>query len=260
VLVDDVAQELLQLVRNESVEVSDYVVGLRYAAVVVDGSRGREMGLAPIPTEDAIAFRRARKPRRERLLELVGSSNLIEKCLGIAMLNALSQYVLWNLGMVREFAIEKHSDIEVLAVSKMRGLKNIVVVGNLPLIVNEIKRAGIDPLVFERSILRRGRNEALPEELEFRAIQSCEALVLSDETLIDDTIDVALMLSKNARVRILVGLAASLVPRPLFNAGLTHIVSYRVVDVEEAIDVIKLGGDFDDLLAILDPYIVYPRP
>ena len=258
-IVDDVAMELSKILGKESVEVSDYVVGLRYAAVVVEGSKGIEMGLAPIPTEDAITFHRARKPRKDRLLDLVGSNNLIEKCLGIALLNALSHYALWNLGLFKEFAIEKHRDIETIAVSKMRGLRNIVVIGNLPLIVEEIRRSGVDPLVFERSILRRGRGGALPEELEFRAIQSCEALVLSDETIIDDTIDIALMLSRNAKIKILVGLAASLLPRPLFKSGLTHIVSYRVVDLEEAMDIIKLGGDFDDLFRILDPYIVYPK-
>jgi hypothetical protein len=79
-------------------KIVDYCLCLSGGYVVVEGPRGRAMGFAHIPREDLHDMGgEVREPRLEEVVEMLLDLNPLNRVLGLAMANAVSQYFLGDV-------------------------------------------------------------------------------------------------------------------------------------------------------------------
>ncbi len=257
-IVDDYAKTVLEITSNESLGIDDYLAGLKYSIGIVGGGKGHEAGIAIMPAEDVLGMPMARpilKP--EDLLERVSSTNIIEKSLGIALLNAISQYILWDMGYIEDHHVEQDKGLIDLVLETIKGCsgEKIVVVGNMVPLVKRIREHGFEPIVLERNPAYRGK-WCLPDSSGYRALLDADIVVITGATLVNDTIDIVLSLAGKAHTKILAGPTAAVYPEPFLEKGITHIASTKIIDIRKAYDTIKHGGGRWDLDEYLEDYII----
>ncbi len=112
----------------------DYGICLRNAYVVVEGPRGREMGVAATLLEDVSGSPRqkTRPPAVEEIEHLISSMNPLERALGVALLNAISAYLLWrfelrgNVQFVDPFEYLEFLKEPVLVIGNMSPVRRLL--------------------------------------------------------------------------------------------------------------------------------------
>jgi len=248
-LLDELSSEVLALAPQD-LEVEDYAIGAKYAYVIVKGSKGRAMGTSYFPMED-MTRGYSRVPSFDILTSMLSSLNIFERSLGIAFLNAISQYLLWNMGYYRNFELYDGNIVEDVA--RLSKGERIVVVGNMVPLVKKLEEKGFKVEVLERN--PRFRYKALPDCMAPRIIPEADILIVTGTSMINDTIDNLISLGRNAKIRILVGPTAAVYPSILLNQ-FTHIASLKIEDLERVREIIKLGGGRWDFSPYAREYIV----
>lgn len=95
-----VAEEVLKLLGNDRVEVLDQCSCLNYTYVLINTGLGGEfLGIAYTPVEDLRAGEVGVVPRVEELPELVINLDSLVRALGIALINAISHYLVVRDGL-----------------------------------------------------------------------------------------------------------------------------------------------------------------
>ncbi|NJE30666.1 hypothetical protein E3E38_06350 [Thermococcus sp. 18S1] len=216
---------------DEELKVLDFSFGLPYTYVLVEGKRGKALGVAMTLPEEIGRFDNSiEEPTLEAFIERADSLNLIERSLGMAAINAVSQYYL-------DLSNAKWAD----AVELLDGdIEKVAVIGNMPPIVRTLRERGFRPYVFERNPKLWDR-ETLSDSLEYWLLPEVEAVIASASCMINGTLDMLLDRAKNARIFLLTGPTGQVLPEFLRGTGVTHVASMKVVKVERAILHLKLG-------------------
>ncbi len=247
-LVEEVWEKISSLI-DEEIIVEDFVVGAKYSYVIVKGKMGKAMGTAYMPSED-ITRGYSRVPTLDNLKSMLTSTNILEKSLSVAFLNALSQYLLWNLNKVREFDISYGNITDFVSRKKC---KKTIIIGNMMPLVKILIKSGVEPVVFERN--PRMRNNALPDCFESRFLPEAECVIISGATLVNDTIDFILSQLKKAIRVILVGPTAAIFPIKSIK-NITHIASLKIENVGKVAKIIRLGGGRWDFSQYAKEYVI----
>ncbi len=242
-LVDDLAARLRI---PGDLDMVDYAIGPKYAYVEVSGEKGTAQGLAYFPAEE-MGRGFSRRPSLERIREFVSSLNIFEKVLGVAMLNAVSQYLMWNMRLQRAVM---EGNITDLIPGMCSG--RVVVVGNMVPLVRKIP-GDCDVFVLERS--PRARQGAHPDFLAPRVLGNAEVVIITGATLVNDTVDSVISLSHHAKLRVLVGPTAGIAPW-LLSGEVQYIAGTRVKDAERVKEIIRLGGGRWDFSKYCEEYVV----
>ena len=224
-------------------EVVDFCVGVRYSYVLLrDGGRGW-LGVALTPIEDVIGspYELPERIVCSGLLDYVSSLNPAIKSLGVALLNALSNYLLWGLRYGSGFEVRLGDEIIDLLVKLIE--EPVVVIGNMGPLIRRLRSYGFkDVKILERNPCFRC-GTALPDVALGRVVPCGGTLVVTGATLVNDTIDYILELGRGRSCRVvLVGPTAAAHPEPLLNEGIYAVASMVPVKNNEVIKVIKLGG------------------
>ena len=240
--VDELTRWVLQKVSelDASLSVHDYCVGLKYSYVEVSGRKGRALGLALTPIEDVFGTRvdASTPPTLSSVESLVSSTNPIEKALGVALVNALSGYLMRNLGVSGGFELRSG---EIVSSVPELVEDPVVVVGNMVPLVRRLLDRGYEVIgVLERRQSLRVAG-ALPDTMAPRVIPKARTVVITGATLVNDTIDYILSLAGSA-IKILVGPTAAGHPTPLFRLGVSAVASMTPVEVDKVKRVVRLGG------------------
>jgi len=235
---------------EEEIEIVDYTIGAKYSYAIVEGKYGKAMGTAYMPLED-IGKGHSRTPKISIVESMLSSTNIFEKSLGVAILNAVSQYILWNMEKHKNFKVVYENIIE--KVSRMCKDCKVAVVGNMVPLVAKLKERGIDVTVIERN--PRFRAGAMADIFAPRIVPEAEALIVSGTTLINDTLDYILSLAERAKVIALVGPSSSVYPSDILG-GVTHIGGLKIEDMKKVAEIIKLGGGRWDFSKYAREYII----
>ena len=235
---------------DEEIEIVDYAIGAKYSYAIVEGKHGRAMGTAYVPLED-IEKGHSRVPKISVVGSMLSSTNIFEKSLGVAVLNAVSQYLLWNMGKGKNFKITYENIIEKVA-KMCKGCKTVVV-GNMVPVVSRLKEMGMDVVALERN--PRFRAGALADIFAPRIVPEAEVLIVSGTTLVNDTLDYILSLAERARIMALVGPSGSVYPSDILE-GITHIAGLKIEDMDKVAEIIKLGGGRWDFSKYAKEYII----
>ncbi len=246
-IVEEIWEEISKMV-DEELLVRDFAVGVKYSYVIIEGKNGQAMGTAYMPSED-VTRGYSRIPNFDNIKPMLTSTNIMEKSLGMAFLNAVSQYLLWNMNMQKNLPINYSNITDFILDTNPKN----VVIGNMRPVVNRLAEFGVKTTVLERN--PRMRYNALPDCFASRVLPAAETVVITGAVLVNDTVDYILSQLKNARHIILVGPTAGIYPaRCLY--GITHIASLRIENIEKSAKIIRLGGGRWDFSQYTTEYII----
>ena len=248
-MIDDFMDILSKMVDVELV-LQDFGIGVRYAYCAVKGKEV-SVGLSYVLWEDLSMVGVAKKPSLRNIKKLAASTNMLDRVMCIAFANALSQYLIWVKGEVG-CLIKEQNFIDFVARKIKRGDK-IVVIGNMIPLVEKLKKVAKKVYVFERNPILRvfGANS---DCFEYRYLEECDVLIASGSILVNDMVDPIVRFTSGARARYVVGPTAQLHPDILTNF-FDAVGSTRVVDIDKAIEVVKLGGGRKELEKVCRDYV-----
>ncbi|WP_456422527.1 Rossmann-like domain-containing protein [Thermococcus sp.] len=216
----------------DGLELIDFGFALPYTWVLIGGSEGKALGVAmTLPEEIQRYTNSVIEPSLEAFIKKADSLNVIERTLGLAAVNAVSQYRL---------DLSNAKWVDVLELIPENAGK-IAIIGNMPPLVRELRERGHEPYVFERNVKLWDR-ETLSDALEYHLLPEMDAVIASASCLVNGTIDMLLDRAKRARLFVLTGPTAQLLPEFLRGTKVTHLASMKVADIEKALLGLKLGS------------------
>ena len=230
-------------------KLSKVSVSLCYTAVML--STGY-VGLCHTPTEDIphVHTRRTRNFHEmdvEEAVSLASSTDFLERVVGIATVNALSQYLMDQQNYPREM------ERDVFDALDLRGCEEAVVVGYIRPLVGKLRGKVKTVRVFERNPQLRG--DALPDTLADQFLPRADAVVISGSAVVNGSIDRLLDLSRNARIVALAGPTASFVPEPLFRRGVSVIAGVWAKG-DAAVRAVAEAKSFREIKPLVKKYVI----
>jgi len=249
-----VTEDLLSAVgrRKEFItglKLSKVSVSLCYTAVMLNNGY---VGLCHTPTEDIPhthvgAKREFHDLRVEDAMELARSFNMLERVVGIATLNAVSQFLMDREGYRREVGVDIFEAID------LRGCNEAVVVGYIRPVVGKLRGKVKTVHVFERNPELRG--DALPDTFADQFLPNADLVMVTGSSLANGTIDRLLELSKNAKFIVVAGPTASSLPEPFFARGVDVIGGVRAKG-EEVVKAVAEGKPFSAFKNLVEKYVI----
>jgi len=238
--------------RLDTIELAEIVVGLFYTGVRLNTNH---CGVAFTPRRDipeAVCCPRSagRMPeagnlRGRKVVEILpyaSSSNVLKSAIGVATVNALSQY-LWQEQGAEDYQILSNRDaleaIELSVVSK------IVLVGAFVPFIRQLKTWNRDFIVLERDpqALKGEELKYFRPQTEAREVLShSEVVIITGAAIVNQTIDQLLSwISPGAQV-IVAGPTASMVPLAFFKRGVDCLGGIRIDHPARAMRILSEGG------------------
>lgn len=216
----------------DGLELVDFSFALPYTWVLVRGPERKALGVAMTLPEEIQRYRNSiNEPSLNAFIERADSLNVIERTLGLAAINAVSQY---HIDL---------SDAEFADVLELlpENVGKIALIGNMPPLVRELRNKGHEIYVFERNA-KLWDKDTYSDALEYHLLPEMEAVIASASCLVNGTIDMLLNRAKKAELFILTGPTGQLLPEFLRGTRVTHLASMKVIDFEKALLGLKLGS------------------
>ncbi len=231
-IIQTIAERVVSEIHGEELSIDDYCVCLRAAYVVVKDQFGRRaLGMAHVPHEELHGVGIVKAPSIDRLVDMVIDLNTLNRVLGLATVNAISQYLMMYRGFDKELNFDK-GILDLITEGP------VCVIGRLDPLVRELRKRGIECYVFEKSQLMRG--DAYSEVEEFLLVPRCRVNVITGMALLNFTLDALLRMSRG--LNIVAGPSVSVLPKALRGIGIHVIASILFTDVDRAISHLKLGN------------------
>lgn len=247
-----ILDELNELVAGKirkGFRISRVCISLCYTGVMLDNGY---VGLCSTPTEDIGHPHLARKldfhgSDALEVARLANSFNMIERAVGVAAINALSQYLMDSEGYDRQLGVD------ILNALDLRGNDNVAVVGYMRPLVEKLKGVAREVHVFERNPQLRG--DALPDTFVESILPKKDVVIISGSSLVNGTLDRLLDLSKGARSVAVAGPTASTLPEPLFKRGAKILAGVRAKG-HEVLDAVAEAKPFAAFKKLVEKYVL----
>ena len=225
-----IKREALKL--THGLELVDFGFALPYTWVLVEGKNGKALGVAMTLPEEVQRYTNSMgEPSIEGFIERADSLNVIERTLGLAAINAVSQY---------HIDLSNAEKTDVLELLPERPGK-VALIGNMPPLAKELRERGYELYVFERNPKLWDR-ETLSDTLEYHLLPEMDVVIASASCLVNGTIDFLLDRAEKAELFVLTGPTGQLLPEFLRGTRVTHLASMKVVDIGKALLGLKLGS------------------
>lgn len=249
-----IIDELLGLIEKrrgqlENFKLSGVCVSLCYTAVMLDNGY---VGLCHTPTEDIAHTHWGR--RRDfygsnalEAAQLANSFDMIERAVGIATLNALSQHLMDFESYERQF------EADIFDVIDVKKDDSVAVVGYIRPLVGKLRPKVREVHVFERNLQLRG--DALPDAFADSILPKADVVIISGSSLTNGTIDKLLELSKNARFVAVAGPSAGTLPEPFLERGVRVIAGVRAKD-EAVLNAVAEAKPFIAFKNLVEKYVI----
>jgi hypothetical protein len=250
-----IAEDLLSIVEErrellEELKISRTCVSLCYTGVMLNNGY---VGLCYTPKEDIDRPRTKwgfHNRKAVEIAKLIKSINIVERAVGVAALNALSQFLM-------DFqSYERRVGADVLDVIQLSKKEIVGIVGNMKPLVERVRRKVRKVYVFERN--QRLRGDALPDTFVEEFLPGTDVVLISGSALVNGTLDRLLELSKNARVTAVVGPTASSLPEPFFEKGVQVLAGVRARG-EQVMSAVAEGKSFRAFKRLVEKYVVENR-
>jgi len=248
-----IVDELLNLIAKKpnvkDLKLSKVCVGICYTAAMTENDY---VGLCHTPLEDI--GHPVWKPKYRfhgakalKMAQLANSFNVIERAVGVATLNALSQYVMDSENRKRQFGVDASDAIEV------REGDNVTIVGYIRPLVGRLRAKAREVHVFERNPQLRG--DALPDTFVGSMLPKADVAVITGASLVSGTLDGLLELSKGARFVAVAGPTASMLPEPLFERGVNLVAGSRAKG-SNVVEAVAEGMHYRGFKELVEKYII----
>jgi uncharacterized protein (DUF4213/DUF364 family) len=242
--ISKIVGEVIELLREEipdfsNIKVKDVCIGLGYTGVRLDSDI---VGVCHTPSSEmargccqiikeagTLAGRKVNE-----YMEMTKSFDLIERCIGIATINALSQIIIEK--NPERYTLEEENLIDVIEIYPR---DVVALVGLIKPFVPIIELKARKLYIIER---RPINGNIIPDTLSEKIIPTADIVLITGSALANGTIDHLLKLSKNARTKAIVGPSISCIPDPFFRKGVGFTAGMKIQNSEMAMQIIKEGG------------------
>ena len=238
-ILDDIVRHTLEELKDIRLEFVDFGITYPYTYSIVRGEHGVGIGLCMTMVmeigdyEHKIPVNVNRNLKISDLVEGVLDRHLLKRFLGIATINAVSQYLLrisgddYNLD-VTDIILKNYPEASEY---------NVAVIGYMKPVVQRLREKGYGVYVFERDPILRG--DSYPDFFEYRYLPNMDIVIATGATLINDTIDQIVERSKKARDIILTGPTAQVHPKFIEGQGISYLSSINTFFKENEYKIIR---------------------
>jgi len=208
-----------------ALELEDGAIGLTYVLLddtlraLVDADHG-----AALAGGDALAL-----ARRSTLADPV------QRALGFAAINALSQSVMMKSGFEPDWATDSIGLLDPQAGD------HVGMIGLFPPLAERILAADAKLTVVELNPALAGERDGYRVTLDGNELAACNKVLSTSTGLLNDTVDRMLAQCRNAGYFAMVGPGAGCLPDPLFARGFTLLGGTRVTDPQGFRDALAAG-------------------
>ncbi|ACX72799.1 protein of unknown function DUF364 [Methanocaldococcus vulcanius M7] len=237
-IIEKIKERALNLLsrEEEDFKVIDFSFALPYSYVLIENNGKKALGVAMTLLEEYKGHGTKKNvninKNLEDLINKVDSFDIVERTLGLAAINAVSQYY---------FNVEANGKDASTLILNRNDIKNIAFIGNMIPLVRILRNNKYNIYVFERNSSLFNEN-TLSDTFEYRLLPEMDAVFISGTSLLNDTLDFILERSKNAKLKVLVGATSQLLPDLIKGSGITHIASTKVIDVDKALLYLKFAS------------------
>lgn len=197
-----------------ALELEDGAIGLTYVLLddtlrqLVEADHG-----AQLAGGDALALARR-----------CTASEPVQRALGFAAVNALSQSVMRRSGFEPDWATDS------IGLMDPQAGDHVGMIGLFPPLVERILAADATLTVVELNPALAGERDGYRVTLDGNELASCNKVLSTSTVLLNDTVDRMLAQCRNARYFAMIGPGAGCLPDPLFARGVTLLGGTRVTD------------------------------
>ncbi|ADN51590.1 Rossmann-like domain-containing protein [Vulcanisaeta distributa] len=231
-----VAEKVLKLLGNDRIEVLDKCNCLNYTYVLIGTRLGEFLGIAYTPTEDLRAGEVGVVPKVEELPELVVNLDSLVRALGIALINAISHYL-----VMREGLRLSQGDLKSEILRFVKPPCTACFVGSITPVAEALRGKCSVYQLERRSDLR---HDSYPDVDAPLIIPNCDILVITGSAMVNNTIDQLLTMRKDGAITVLSGPTAAAYPPILHGLGIDVIGSSLVKEPHSVIELLKLGAGY----------------
>ncbi len=253
-LVDKIVHSTLNLL-DENLRVVDVGISLSYTYCIVKGKEGFALGLAHTTYDKVFhGLRDSSLPDIDKIPRLISSWKLIEKTVGLALLNALSQYLLFNKQLYNDLPGKILFSRDILDSIQMSLDSRILIIGYIRPVINRLRERGFRNIyVIERE--PPTRFEPIYSDLVLpRISKSIDIVFITGSVLVNDTLDNILRYTGKAK-KVIVGPSVQILPQILSTYGLDIIGSIKVNDVWKVAEVVRRAGGTRAILKYSEKYV-----
>lgn len=239
--------------RLDDVQIERAVLGLFFTGVKLNTGQG---GLCFTPVKEmpeAVCCPSSARmmPQSGRLRGTTGSKmlswlfdkNPLKAALGIASLNALTEYCS-EPGCVGRFPV-MDGGVDAFDTIDVSDYGYSVVIGALVPMMKRLKVAKREWSVLEQDAVTLKGEELehyVPAERYVDVVPKADLLVITGVTILNNTLTSILDIAKPGAEIIVTGPTASMDPGPLFDRGVTIVGGLRVTDADATLDIISEAG------------------
>ena len=193
---------------------------------LADGS----VGTAFVLLGDTLARLQERSPGElvgKPALEVAGlfaGDDPVERALGLAAINAVTQHVFRRAGYEPDLAADSLGSLQ------LKPGDCVGMIGYFPPLVPRVRALGLPLTVVELRAELVKEEPGLTVTLDRKRLAGCNKIVSTSTVLLNDTLEEILAQCRHAEAFALVGPSASCFPDPLFARGVTTMGGYWVLD------------------------------
>ncbi len=216
----------------DGLELVDFGFALPYTWVLAEGPEGKALGVAMTLPEEVQRYTNSiNEPSLKAFIERADSLNVIERTLGLAAVNAVSQY---------HIDLSNAEWVDVLELLPENAGK-VALIGNMPPLAKALREKDLEVFVFERNA-KLWDKDTYSDALEYHLLSEMDAVIASASCLVNGTIDMLIDRAKKAKLFVLTGPTGQLLPEFLKGTAVTHLASMKVIDIRRALLGLRLGS------------------
>ena len=267
--------ETIEIIKERSpspiqeIWINDLVIGIFFTGVKLSTGHGgcAFTPMGEIPEAACCPITAARMPQAgnidgKPISEILSYSldpNVLKSAIGIATLNALTQWII-ETEEDEEYQIIKDEDGFNLL--KIEPHETVSLVGAFGPYIRRLKTMG-NPFY----IIEKNPQTLRPDEVKYfksasemlSSLKNSDVVIITGTAIVNHTIDNILSLITNGKRIGLIGPTASLIPDVFFKRGVNMMAGVRILDADEMIKILKQGGSAYHLLKNCSEKIVFMK-
>jgi uncharacterized protein (DUF4213/DUF364 family) len=175
-------------------------------------------------------------------------TNILKSAIGVATLNALSQWVIESRDK-KEFEVIKEKDgFDLLEINPD---ETVTLIGAFGPYIRRLKMTG-NPFY----IVEKNPQTLRPDEMKYHtsdsemasALEKSDAIIITGTAVVNHTIDRILLSIPHGKRAAVIGPTASMIPDAFFKRGVDIMAGVRILNPDGMIKILKQGGSAYHLL------------
>ncbi len=259
-----VIKETIDIIQEKSptslqeVWVDDLVIGIFFTGVKLStGHAGCAFTpIGEIPEAVCCPTTAARMPQAGNLegrpvSEIVKYSldpNVLKSAVGVATLNALSQWVIESKDRVEYHIIKDTDGFDLLEIQPE---ETVSLIGAFGPYIRRLKMMGNPFSIVEKTPQTLRPNEMKyfkPDSEKSSTLKKSDVVIVTGTAIVNHTIDNILSLIANGKRTAIIGPTASMIPDAFFKKGVNTMAGVRISNPDLMIKILKQGGSAYHLL------------